>query len=287
VTISGGSSPTVVIVAYHSDAYLAGCLIALGRADSVVIVDNEASPPTRDLADGQGAQYVAADHNLGFAAAVNLGLRAAWDGTSDVLLLNPDARISSTEIAVLQEALHMPRRRLAAVGPRLAGEDGSFQRAAWPLPSPGQVWFDALGLSRFWHGPQFVVGAVLLLNGDALAEIGPLDERYFLYAEEADWQLRALRSGWSVAVVNEVTAVHAGGASSSDPDHRNVLFHSSGEAFARRWYGRSGWAVMRLGAMAASARRSLTGSAEQRRLNRRTFVLYLRGPARAAAGRPK
>jgi GT2 family glycosyltransferase len=271
----------VIVVAYRSDDELAGCLAYLDKPGSVFVVDNDASESTRALALAAGARYLAAPANVGFAAAVNLGLDAAWDGRCDVLLLNPDARVDAADVVALQDALHAPAARRAAVGPRLVGADGVWQRPSWPLPSPGQVWLDAVGLSRFWRGRRFVVGAVLMLRGDALATIGRLDERYFLYAEEADWQLRAQRAGWSVAVVDQVVATHVGAASSSDGILRNLLFHASGEAFSRRWYGRRGWWVMRAGALVASGRRSLAGPRESRRLNRRTFLLYLRGPVRA------
>lgn len=275
--------PLVLIVAYRSDEHLDGCLAHLADADSVLVVDNDASDRTRELVAARGASYLATPGNVGFAAAVNVGLDAGWDGRRDVLLLNPDAKISVTDVSALQEALHRPGTRRAAVGPRLVGLDRASQLADWPLPSPGQVWFDAVGLSRFWRGPRFVVGAVLLLSGEVIAEIGKLDERYFLYAEEADWQLRAQRVGWSVAVVDSVTATHIGGASSGDSALRDRLFHASAEAFARRWYGSLGWAVMRLGSLVAASRRSLIGPAKAQ--NRRVVGLYLRGPVRASVAR--
>ena len=277
-------APTVLVVAYRSDDHLVACLEALD-ASTVLVVDNGAADSTRALVEQRAASYLPAPGNLGFAAAVNLGLSHRWDGQGDVLLLNPDARIDAHGVRVLQEALHAPGTRRAAVGPRLVGFDGMPQRPSWPMPSPGQVWFDAVGLSSLWRGRRFVVGAVLLLNGAALAEVGPLDERYFLYAEEADWQLRAQRAGWTVAVVDAVVARHAGAASTRDDVVRERLFHRSAELFGRRWYGRSGWFVMRAGSLLAAARRSIAGPRERRRMNRRTFALYVRGPADAGSGR--
>jgi GT2 family glycosyltransferase len=275
-------APTVLVVAYRSDDHLGECLRGL-EPSSVLVIDNGASEATRALVATCGARYVAAPGNVGFAAAVNLGLSRDWNGQDDVLLLNPDARIDAAGVRSLQDALHAPGTRRAAVGPQLLGFDGTPQRASWPLPSPAQVWFDALGLSRLWRGRRFVVGAVLLLNGSALAALGGLDERYFLYAEEADWQLRAQRAGWTVAVVDGVIAQHEGGASTTDSAVREQLFHRSAELFARRWYGRFGWLVMRAGSLVAAARRSVAGPPERRRLNRRTFALYVRGPAGARA----
>lgn len=274
-------APTVIVVAYRCDVHLRACLERLGGELRVLVVDNDAAAGEAEaIAEAADAEYAAAPGNVGFAAAVNLGL-ARWDGSSDVLLLNPDARASAADVLRLHAALHAPGARRAAVGPRLVDPDGTAQRAEWPLPSPAQVWCDALGLARRWRGPTFVVGAALLLAGAALAEVGGLDERYFLYAEEADWQLRALRAGWTVAVAEDVCVEHAGAASSTDRAVREQLFHASAEAFARRWYGRVGWFAMRAGALLAAVRRSLTGSADARASSRRVVRLYLRGPSRA------
>jgi GT2 family glycosyltransferase len=271
----------VVVVAYQSDDYLPGALACLDGELDAVIVDNDASPATARLAGAFGARHVPAPGNLGFAAAVNLGLREAWDGTRDVLLLNPDARVMCRDVLALQHALRA-YPRLAAVAPRLLDGQGRSQRADWPLPSPGQVWFDALAMSRLWRGRRFVAGAVLLLRAEALAQVGDFDERYFLYAEEADWQLRAQRQGWQVQVIDSVAATHFGGASSDDPAVRERHFYTSSAVFAGRWYGRPGRAAMRLGSIVAAGRRAVLGPPSSRALNRRVLRLYLRGGLRAA-----
>lgn len=267
----------IIVVAYHSDEHLPPCIQPLTGSHDLLIVDNDPNPKTEDIVRANGARYLAAPTNLGFARAVNLGLREAWDGKSDVLLLNPDAQVDPAALASLARELHAVPRR-AAVGPLLANPDGSPQHPDWPLPSPGQVWYDAFGQSRRWRGRRFVVGAVLLLNGEALNELGGLDERYFLYAEEADWQLRAQRAGWSVAVAHEVTATHVGGASSKDSVLRESLFNRSGAAFARKWYGRSGAAVMHMGSFVAATRRSVFGSDEARDASRRALTGHIRRP---------
>lgn len=261
-------TPLVVIVAYNSDEVLPTCLRTLGQYESVVVVDNAASEVTRSLV-GDRARYIAAPTNRGFAAGVNLGLATVWDGVRDVLLLNPDAQVTRNQVLALQQGLRDRAPQRAAVGPRLRRPDGTVEPASWPLPSPQQVWLDAIGLGRLAHGPRFVNGAVLMLNGAALAELGGLDEGYFMYAEESDWQMRALRAGWSVGVVESVVATHVGGASSSDPARRARHFHRSGRIFAERWYPGSGARIMRLGRMVAACRRWITLPAtriEQREL---------------------
>lgn len=280
------AAPLVLVVAYRSDDYLGAALADLDGDLDVVIVDNDASPGTARLASAHGAKYVPTPRNVGFAAGVNVGLREAWDGRRDVLLLNPDARVKSRDVHALHQALRA-NARLAAVGPQLADDQRRRQPADWPIPSPGQVWFDALALGRFWRGPRFIVGAVLLLRAEALAEVGEFDERYFVYAEEADWQLRAQRLGWQVRVIESITATHVGGASADDVAVRERQFYTSAAAFADRWYGRPGAAVMRLGSMVAAGRRALVGPASSRAASRRVLKLYLSRDLRETAERSR
>ena len=260
--------PLVLIVAYQCDDLLAQCLRALGPHEPVVVVDNSPHEVTRATV-GDSAAYVPAPENLGFAAGVNLGLATAWDGVRDVLLLNPDARMTSAQVHALQRGLRDRGPRCAAVGPRLQHPDGTPEPCTWPVPSPSQVWMDAVGLGRFAGGQRFVNGAALMLSGTALAELGGLDERYFLYAEEADWQMRALAAGWTVGVLDSLVITHIGGASSTDPAARARHFHRSGRIFAERWYPGAGARAMRLGRILAACRRWLTQPAtriEQRQL---------------------
>jgi GT2 family glycosyltransferase len=190
-----------------------------------------------------GGRYVALGRNVGFAAGVNLAL-AECQGR-DVLLLNPDARLSPETPQALAAVLHEDPLT-AAVAPRLAYPNGAPQRVVWPVPSPREAWIDALKLRRaFAPRRVFLAGAVLLLRAEALNDVGWFDERFFLYAEECDWQFRAVRRGWRLRLAEDLVAVHVGGGSSEHESFREQHFRESAELFARKWYGASGWGSMR------------------------------------------
>jgi glycosyltransferase involved in cell wall biosynthesis/GT2 family glycosyltransferase len=275
-------APFVAIVAYRSDHHLSDCLAELGSGLAVLVVDNDASESTRSLCANAGVDYVANPSNLGFAGAVNIAIGRAPG--RDVLLLNPDARIGAAEVLELQMALRDPAHHRGAVGPYLVDRRGAPDHADWPLPSPAQVWRDALGLGHRTRGPRFVTGAVLLLRAETIAEIGGFDERYFLYAEEADWQRRALDAGWEVAVVPHVEAMHVGAGSSADNEVREAHAERSSRAFARRWYGVLGAASMRAGSAVAAARRASLGA--DRATGRRALHRQLRRSFPPAPERP-
>ena len=57
------------------------------------------------------------------------------------------------------------------------------------------------------------MGSCMLVRRAAFEEVGPFDERYFLFSEEVDWMRRATDRGWSVVFTPTAECVHVGGAS--------------------------------------------------------------------------
>ncbi|WP_407316548.1 glycosyltransferase [Isoptericola halotolerans] len=277
--------PEVVMVAYGAPDLVRAALEPLSGKFTLTVVDNSSMPQIREITEHAGGRYLDPGRNGGFAAGVNHALAHRQEPGADVLLLNPDAVVSPDDVVTLQTALHA-RPRTASVGPSQVDDDGTPARVVWPYPSPAATWVEALGLGALRRVPatrSFVVGSVLLLRAEALAEVGGFDERFFLYAEETDWAFRANRAGWRHVVVPEARAVHAGGATSTDPGRRDVHFHASQEHFLRKHHGSLGWRIARVGAVVGAAPRTLLlrgarGAAAQRRLRS-----YLRGPARTEA----
>lgn len=275
-------TPGVVVVAYGSPDLLCEALAPLGDLP-VVVVDNSSSEAVRAVCADAGAAYVDPGKNLGFAGGVNVGVRELWAtaGRRDVLLLNPDAVLPADDVLLLHDALRS-QPRTAAVAPRLVGPEGA-QRVAWPWPAPGRMWREALlllGSDR--DRGDWLVGAVLLISADALDEVGPFDERFFLYAEETDWQRRAVDAGWTVHAVDTVVARHVGAATSTDLRRRETLFHAAGEIYIRKWYGAGGWALYRAAALLGAVLRSVQPGERGARA-RRSAYLFARGPRRVAA----
>ena len=56
------------------------------------------------------------------------------------------------------------------------------------------------------------MGACMLVRRRAFDDVGPFDERYFLFSEEVDWMRRAADRGWSVVFTPYARCVHVGGA---------------------------------------------------------------------------
>ncbi|GAA4836733.1 hypothetical protein GCM10023221_12480 [Luteimicrobium xylanilyticum] len=267
----------VVVVAYHRPDLLAQALAPVAGRLPVTVVDNSSSPEVKSVAVAAGARYLDPGRNGGFAAGVNHALADRLVPAADVLLLNPDAVVDPADVGRLSYALATDPR-LASVGPSQVDDDGAPARVAWPFPTPGGAWLEAVGLGRLRTREDFVIGSVLLLRAEALDDVGTFDETFFLYAEETDWARRAVARGWRHAVVPDAVARHTGGATSSDEARRERTFHASQERYYRKHFGALGWQAARSAALAGSAVRGVVLPGERGAAARRRAALYVRGP---------
>lgn len=290
--MSGAESPSdegaptrplhVVVVAYGSPELLAEALATLGGGFPVTVVDNASDAATAELSAAAGARYVDPGRNLGFAGGVNRALGEIAIPATDVLLLNPDARIEREALERLHDELDADPR-LACVAPAHRSPGGErIAVSTWPWHTPLRGWAEALGLGRRTPKHTFLSGAVLLLSGRALAEVGAFDERFFLYAEEEDWQRRALRRGFSIRHCGDVVVVHGAGGTDTDGRRLQLRLHAATERYLRKWYGPLGWAVYRSGMIVGQSARAIARRGPGRRRARELAALYVAGPDRSA-----
>ena len=151
----------------------------------------------------------------------------------------------------------------------------------WPFPTPARAWIEAVGLGRLIRSWGYVIASVLLVRGEALVDVGGLDEGFFLYAEEADWERRATRRGWTVSYDADATATHVGAATDPDPARREIRFHAGVETYVRKWHGTLGWSSYRAATVLTAWRRAMV-SRSRRRSSLRLARLYAAGPVRVA-----
>lgn len=206
---SRGPTVWLVIVLYNAYADTADCLVSLRQATysrlRTVLIDNGSG-------DGSGARlkqefpeviHLRSDVNLGFAGGCNLGIRAALAGGADyVCLLNNDTLVEPGFLEPLIERAEAtpgagifggkifyaePPDRLWFAGGRIDRRRGLTAHRGQGLP-------DAPGFDR--PGPvDYITGCLLLAPASLYERLGLLDERYFMYAEEVDFSLRARRAG--------------------------------------------------------------------------------------------
>ena len=233
------ASRAVVVATFNALPWLEQCLESVSGVQAVV-VDNGSTDGTVAFVRGRfPAVAIVEQENVGLAAAWNRGLEAT---TADyVLILNADAWLTEASLDRLV-AFAESRPDAAVVGPRLLNPDGTLQRSVRGFPTPWRLateyfflrklaprsrLFNAFYAGGFDHDEvreaEVVMGACMLVRRAAVAEVGPLDEAFFLFSEETDWCYRFRQAGWKVLFYPGAECVHVGGASHGGSLYRENL----------------------------------------------------------------
>lgn len=169
--------------------------------------------------------------NLGFAGGNNVGLRYAGKrGAEYVFLLNNDAALASRDALTHLVGFLDQNPDAGACGGRLFYPDGSAQTSYGNFPSlpralaylfPAYKLLPAVLFRKVKranvvpdaaiHAPlaiDYPSGACFLVRSRTIDEVGLLDERFFMYAEETDWCLRMRERGWGRYYVPHAEVVH-------------------------------------------------------------------------------
>ncbi len=233
-----GPRVTIVIVTYNSADVLGDCLasIELHALDCpAIVVDNGSTDTSVDVAQAApSVTVIGAGENEGFSKANNRALRAIE--TEFALVLNPDARLTSTSILeLLAAADRMPGA--TALGPKTVYEDGRLQVSFGPDLSliseyrqrklvkgvkTGKAWAlqQLQRETAHAHPVDWISGSCMLLRMSAARDVGFFDERYFLYEEDADLCLRLRKAGGQVMFVPQSAVIHELGTSMAKASKR-------------------------------------------------------------------
>lgn len=259
----------IVIVSYNVRDLLRICLrsVEQSRGDLSVdawVVDNGSTDGSVEMVRTEfpGVKLREAGRNVGFSRANNLALREIVGSESEgktphyVLLLNPDTELPSTALAEMV-AFMEAHPEAGAAGPKLVQSDGSLDLACRrSFPTPSVSFYRLIGLSRlFPRSHRFgrynltyldpdevaevdsVVGAFMLVRGEAVRTVGLLDESFFLYGEDLDWSLRIKQAGWKVLYNGRTVAFHHKRASSRQRSVQSLLaFYQAMLIFFQKHY---------------------------------------------------
>ena len=271
----------VSVVSYRTPDLLARCLeaVAAQRGDlalDLTVVDNASGDGSAEMVAARfpWANLVRNERNVGFAAAHNQALRGAR--ARHLLVLNSDAAPQPGALRALVDYLdgHFD---VAAVGPRLRRPDGKTQPSRRRFPTPLTFFLESTQIQRFSpdnavlrhyyvvdrsddeeQDVDWLVGACLCVRASAAAEVGLLDERFFLYSEEVDWCRRFRTAGWRVVYLPSAEVDHLEfGSSLSDPLARDLAFQAAKIAYVEKWHGRLLAELLRAYLLAEYAARGL------------------------------
>lgn len=242
----------IIIVNYNSTDFLINCLTSIKKSLNGVRADIF----VQDNASTDGVERIQkafprvnlnrSQRNIGFAAGVNQLLSKGKNPY--VMLLNPDTYVTENFFDICIKFIRK-NPETGIMGPRVVEKDGRLQNSARSFPTVLTCIFGRSSFLSRWlpknkvtrknlpsidsdgYSPievDWVSGACMLINRNAIDNVGPLDERFFLYWEDADWCRRMWQKGWKVIYFPQAAVYHYTGGSSRKELISSILeFHKS------------------------------------------------------------
>jgi N-acetylglucosaminyl-diphospho-decaprenol L-rhamnosyltransferase len=244
---------SIITVNYASWPYTLRCIDSLygtGYEDfEVVVVDNDQEKVPAEIP--HPVRLIRNPENVGFARACNQGILAS-EGEY-VVLINPDTRVEEDFFEGLEEFFDQ-NAGVGVAGTRIVDDEGNLQLSArkeldfvsgflgrtslltrlFPKNPLLKRLFPA---AQKLSGPtvvDWVSGACMIIRRRTLEEIGPVDERFFMYFEDADLCRRAREAGWLVYYLPQVEVLHHTGASSRSKPRAVWNLHKSAFLYHRK-----------------------------------------------------
>ncbi|MCS7178112.1 MAG: glycosyltransferase family 2 protein [Anaerolineae bacterium] len=251
---------SVLIVNWNVRDLLRRCLhsilasLPIGALE-IIVVDNGSTDGSAEMVRAEFPQVhlIANTDNRGFTRANNQGLAVARGRY--ILLLNPDTEVvgDALETMITFADAHP---NVGIVGPQLLNPDGTVQSSRRRFPTLGTALFESTWLQPYAprrllmhyyvldrpdHEIQdvdWVTGAALMARREAVEQVGPLDEGFFMYSEELDWCRRFREAGWRVVYLPTAQVIHHEGKSSEQAlPARHIHFQTSKVRYFRKYHG--------------------------------------------------
>jgi GT2 family glycosyltransferase len=231
---------SVVIPVFNGTQYLDACLNSLRQQTlaprEIVAVDDASTDDSAQIiADRHpDVQLIRNPINLGYAGAVNTGIRACGDAKV-TCLLNQDTVLDPGCLEAIVNALESDRR-IGIVGCKILYPDRrTIQHAGGYVEKPS-------GVSRHdgyravddgsWdqeRSVEFVTGAALAISQEALCKLRGLDATLsHAYYEDIDLCFRASAAGFDVRYVPTATLIHQEGSSILSGSYAQDLHYHTG-----------------------------------------------------------
>ena len=253
---------SVIIVAFNTRELLRDCLTSIGaHRDSLletIVVDNMSTDGSAQMvrANFPEVRLIENSENLGFSRATNQGLKEAKG--KYFFLLNSDTVVRPCALTAMKDFLD-GHPDAGGVTCRLLNADGSIQASVSKRPGPMLLLFRFSRVSRLIKSDGarrflrtylgFLMGstarsyldpytavstpievenisaACLMMRRQAVQEVGPFDEKFFMYLEDTDYCIRLRDAGWKLYYVPTGEIVHLVGRSSGG-QMRDYSVHS-------------------------------------------------------------
>lgn len=230
----------IILVSYNTAEYTKRAIESVyaetqDTSFKIIMVDNDSKDNSVELISKEfpEVEIIQTGANLGFAGGVNVG--ATSSDSEYILLLNPDTVILERAIDKLMDFAKVKTTAGIWGGVTLNDDLSLNPNNARARISFKTLLFSALGLSKIFNDSCYfnhdnygcwdrksekevdvITGCFFLTPRALWEELEGLDETFFMYAEEADYCIRAIKKGYQPCVTPDARIIHHGGVSEAN-----------------------------------------------------------------------
>lgn len=228
---------SIIITHYRTPAILKLSLEYFQRACAqlsseksweIIVTDSSTESNTRDMMAGfPSVIYLQEEKNIGYAKAVNRGIRIAKGDfifVANADLITSDPSIFKTLLEYMRE-----HQSVGMAGPRLLNFNGTIQNSAFRYYTLATIIARRTFLGKTSWGKRllknfaledviknldrpitvdWLMGSAILVRKSAIDKVGLLDETFFMYMEDVDWCRRFWNHGYKVTYNPGTSAYH-------------------------------------------------------------------------------
>jgi GT2 family glycosyltransferase len=234
----------IIVLNYNGKNCLLSCLQSLDRLEcsnkEIVVVDNNSTDGSLEEAEKKFPHFIFVRNqkNEGFARGMNIGIKEALArGAKWCWIFNYDAVAHPQALnKLISAAQENPKAGLLSPVVYEANRDNLWfakgiidflrMRTLHIQPTKQE-------LAAKTYKSEFLTGCALLIKKELIEKIGFLDERFFLYYEDADYSLRSTQAGADCLVAPEAKVSHSE-ESKLNPSKIYYLVYS-GLIFFNKW----------------------------------------------------
>ena len=212
----------IIIINWNTYQLTFNCLKSLKactyKNKTIFLVDNGSKDGSGDkiALEFPDINFIKNEINEGFTGANNKALKVILKQNFDyVLLLNNDTEVKPNFLSLLEARMDSDQN-LAATQPLILdfpnkntiwNAGGSFNSffCLFKTRCKGMIYNPKLKIDTY---TQWISGCCILVKIAVIKKVGLLDNRFFIYFEDADWSIRMTNLGYKLGVVPESIIYH-------------------------------------------------------------------------------
>jgi GT2 family glycosyltransferase len=245
---------SIIILNWNGEKFIKECIDSVLKTDypqkEIIFVDNGSTDNSLNIVNSysNSLHLVAHSQNLGFAAGMNSGIKAAHG--EYVVTLNNDLIVDKNWLQRPVEILSSnPEVGIISCRQMVYGKEDLID-IVYSRPSPYLLPAPVGSDQKYSEHPEFhterevsgASGASVIYRKTLLDQFDGFDERFFAYHEESDLQTRACKSGWKCIYVPSAVVFHMGSRSFGKLSRTFHYYHERN----RWWYIAKNYSLLKI-----------------------------------------